>query len=97
MNSTYFLARFREGALGSFLCSRFATGRKNFLRLEIFGSEGALGFNLERLNELEYYSRADPASEQGFRTIYVTESYPPICERLVAARPYPGLGTYFHP
>jgi len=76
-DSTYFLARFREGALGSFLCSRFATGRKNFLRLEIFGSEGALGFNLERLNELEYYSRADPASEQGFRTIYVTESTHP--------------------
>jgi predicted dehydrogenase len=76
-DSTYFLARFREGALGSFLATRFATGRKNFLRLELFGSEGAISFNLERLNELEYYSRADEATEQGFRTIMVTEAKHP--------------------
>jgi predicted dehydrogenase len=72
-----FLARFRQGALGTFMATRFATGRKNYLRLEIFGSEGALVFNLERLNELEFYSRADPESEQGFRTIVVTESAHP--------------------
>jgi predicted dehydrogenase len=71
-DATNFLARFRNGAMGSFNCSRFANGRKNFLRLEIFGSKGSLGFNLERLNELEYYSGADPDVEQGFRTIYVT-------------------------
>jgi len=76
-DATYFLARFRNGALGSFLASRFATGRKNYLRLEIFGSEGSLVFNLERLNELEFYSREDEAKEQGFRTIVVTESTHP--------------------
>jgi predicted dehydrogenase len=73
-DALYFLARFRDGALGTFMATRFATGRKNYLRLEIFGSEGALVFNLERLNELEFYSRADPELEQGFRTIIVTES-----------------------
>jgi predicted dehydrogenase len=76
-DALYFIARFRNGALGSFLATRFATGRKNYLRLEIFGSEGALIFNLERLNELEFYSRADEQSEQGFRTIMVTESSHP--------------------
>ena len=76
-DATYFLARFRNGALGSFLATRFATGRKNFLRLEIFGSEGGLVFNLERLNELEFYSRGDEPTEQGFRTIMVTESSHP--------------------
>jgi predicted dehydrogenase len=76
-DATYLMARFRDGALGSFLASRFATGRKNFLRIELFGSEGALGFNLERLNELEYYSRADDGAVQGFRTIIVTESTHP--------------------
>jgi predicted dehydrogenase len=55
------------------MATRFATGRKNYLRLEIFGGEGALVFNLERLNELEFYSRADEEKEQGFRTIMVTE------------------------
>lgn len=76
-DATYFLARFGNGALGSFLATRFATGRKNYLRLEIFGSEGGLVFNLERLNELEFYSRGDEGTEQGFRTIMVTESSHP--------------------
>jgi predicted dehydrogenase len=77
-DATYFLARFRDGALGSFMATRFATGRKNYLRLEIFGSEGSLIFNLERLNELEFYSRADEDNTQGFRNIVVTESSHPF-------------------
>jgi predicted dehydrogenase len=77
-DAMYFLARFRDGALGSFMATRFATGRKNFLRVEIFGSEGSLLFNLERLNELEFYSRSDTGVEQGFRNILVTESDHPF-------------------
>jgi predicted dehydrogenase len=73
-DTMYFLARFRDGALGSFMATRLATGRKNCLRLEIFGSEGSLVFNLERLNELGFYSGADEEKEQGFRNIVVTES-----------------------
>lgn len=76
-DAMYFLARFECGALGAFLCSRFASGRKNYLRLEIFGSEGSLAFNLERLNELEYYSRSESSQEQGFRNILVTENEHP--------------------
>jgi predicted dehydrogenase len=77
-DAMYFLARFRDDALGSFMATRFATGRKNYLRLEIFGSEGSLIFNLERLNELEFYSRADEDKTQGFRNIVVTESSHPF-------------------
>jgi len=76
-DATYFLAHFQSGALGSFLATRFATGRKNYLRMEIFGSEGSLSFNLERLNELEYFSRNDESLEQGFRNILVTENKHP--------------------
>ena len=79
-DATGFLARFRDGALGSFMATRFATGRKNFLRLEVFGSEGSLVFNLERLNELKFYSRADADQEQGYRTIMVTESSHPFID-----------------
>jgi predicted dehydrogenase len=75
-----FLARFRNGALGTFMSTRFATGRKNYLRLEIFGSKGSLIFNLERLNELEYFSRDDDGNEQGFRNIIVTEGSHPYLE-----------------
>ena len=79
-DAMYFLAHFSGGALGSFLATRFATGRKNYLRLEIFGSQGALAFNLERLNELEYYSRNDQWPEQGFRTILATEGCHPYVD-----------------
>lgn len=76
-DALYFMAKFRDGALGNFMATRFATGRKNFLRMEIFGSEGALIFNLERLNELDYFSRSDDAEAQGFRNIVVTEGSHP--------------------
>jgi predicted dehydrogenase len=65
---------FACGAIGSFESSRFATGRKNHNTFEIYGSEGSLTFNLERMNELQFFSRSDPAHAQGFRTILATES-----------------------
>jgi predicted dehydrogenase len=77
-DAAFALARFRQGALGSFMVTRLATGRKNFMRLEIFGSEGSLVFNLERLNELEFYSRRDGGAEQGYRNILVTEANHPF-------------------
>jgi len=64
---------FANGAIGSFEATRFATGRKNHNVFEIYGSEGALSFDLERLNELQFFSRKDPVHAQGFRTILATE------------------------
>lgn len=71
------MVQFENGALGSFEASRFATGRKNHLSFEIYGAKGSLRFDLERMNELEFYSREDPAEAQGFRTIMVTEATHP--------------------
>ncbi len=79
-DALFFLAKFRDGGLGTFMATRFATGRKNYLRLEIFGSEGSLIFNLERLNELEYYSCSDDNTTRGFRNILVTESNHPYID-----------------
>ncbi|MCR2808602.1 MULTISPECIES: Gfo/Idh/MocA family oxidoreductase [unclassified Microbacterium] len=59
--------------LGTFEASRFATGRKNALSIEVSGSLGAVAFDLERMNELEFFDATLPATEQGFRTIIVTE------------------------
>lgn len=68
-----FTGRLSGGALGSFEATRFATGRKNAFRLELSGSQGAIAFDLERMNELEFYDARDPQGEQGFRRIMVTE------------------------
>ena len=77
-DAALFLARFKNGALGSFEATRFALGRKNGQRIEINGSKGSLAFNFERMNELQFYSGADSKGRQGFRLIQVTEPSHPF-------------------
>ena len=72
-DAAVFTARLASGALASFEATRFATGRKNQLRIELNGERGSLAFDLERLNELQFYDRADDPATAGFRTIGVTE------------------------
>jgi len=62
-----------SGAVASVEVSRVATGRKNSLKLEIYGEKGALLFDLENLNELGFLDATAPAREQGFRRILVNE------------------------
>jgi predicted dehydrogenase len=66
-------ARLGSGALASLEATRFATGRKNALRIELNGSAGSLAFDLERLNELEFCDGTEPGDTAGFRRILVTE------------------------
>uniref|UniRef100_A0A942SZH4 Gfo/Idh/MocA family oxidoreductase n=1 Tax=Neobacillus citreus TaxID=2833578 RepID=A0A942SZH4_9BACI len=76
-DAAWFLGRLAggsaDGAVGAFEATRYATGRKNGLTLEVSGSRGALQFDLESMNELRLYESAAPAGEQGFRRILVTE------------------------
>jgi len=72
-DATGFLADFKNGAMGSFIATRFATGRKNGNTFEIHGSKGTIRWDLERLNELDVYFKDDEPNEAGFRTINVTE------------------------
>ena len=73
-DASFFIAEFDNGVLGSFEVSRFARGRENYNYFEIYGSEGSIVFNGERMNELQVFSRNDPAYAQGFRTILATEA-----------------------
>ena len=66
------LARFKNGALGTFEATRFAAGHKNGNQIEINGSKGSISFDFERMNELKYYNVDDPEDVLGFRTIPVT-------------------------
>ncbi|GAB4318010.1 MAG: Gfo/Idh/MocA family oxidoreductase [Promethearchaeota archaeon] len=74
-DTTAFLAKFENGAVGTFEATRFATGRKNYHYWEINGSKGSIYFNLERMNELNFLDASEP--EAGFRTIMVTEAHHP--------------------
>ncbi|WP_105970163.1 Gfo/Idh/MocA family protein [Streptomyces geranii] len=72
-DAALFTGRFPSGALASFEATRYATGRKNALRIELNGEHGSLAFDLERLNELAYHDGTEPGTHAGFRRILVTE------------------------
>jgi predicted dehydrogenase len=72
-DAALFLARFDAGAVATFEATRFATGRKNRLRIEVNGDRGSLLFDVERLNELHYLDATEDPAVQGFRRIMVTE------------------------
>lgn len=64
-----FIARFENDALGIFELSRCATGNKERYGFEINGSKGAVRFDYNHLNELQFFSSKDNSREQGFRCI----------------------------
>ena len=76
-DASLFLARFKNGAMGSFEATRFAAGRRNHNRFEINGSKGSIAFNLEKMNELQYFNREDEEHVQGFRELIVGEGVHP--------------------
>jgi len=81
-----FLARMtaRGGKKGdvmaTFEATRFASGNKNQNTIEINGSKGSLSFKFERMNELKFYNRQEPAHLQGWKTILATEPVHPYVD-----------------
>jgi len=75
-----FLARFENGAIGTFEASPLVPGRKAKESFEINGSKGSLVFDLERMNELRVYFEDEEPETSGFRTLLVTEPEHPYME-----------------
>ncbi len=73
-DAALFTGRFAGGAVATFEATRFATGRKNALRIEINGSDGSLAFDFEAMNELSFYDGTGESTTAGFRRILVTEA-----------------------
>jgi len=69
--------RFANGASGNIEASWIATGRKMQHDFEVYGTQGALLFTQERLNELHFYSTADAAGRRGFRRIEAGPEHEP--------------------
>ena len=65
-----------SGAVASVEVSRMATGRKNGLTIEVYGTGGSLSFDLERLNEL-YVQDELGGPLAGQRRVLVTEESHP--------------------
>jgi predicted dehydrogenase len=87
-DAAVFLTKFTGGAIGVFEATRFATGRKNAIRIEVNGDRGSLAFDFEDMNVLQFFDATEPEETSGFRRILVTEPSHPY----VAAWWPPGHG-----
>ncbi|MEK3890486.1 Gfo/Idh/MocA family oxidoreductase [Bacillus sp. FSL K6-3431] len=76
-DASIFIARFKNGAIGTFEATRFAKGNRNANKFEINGEKGSIKWNAENLNELELYLGSDEEGTQGFRKINCTEEVHP--------------------
>ena len=71
------LVRFANGAHGSFECSRSMVGPESQMAFEVYGTKGAIAWNLEQLNELRVHLVDDEvAAPRGFTTVYGGDRYP---------------------
>ena len=73
-DTVLFLARFSGGAVASFEAARQATGNQNRNAFEINGTKGALRFDFENMNVLEYYDATAPRTVQGWTPIMCTHA-----------------------
>jgi predicted dehydrogenase len=69
------LCEFASGARGSFEASRSIIGPESQMAFEVHGTEGALGWNLEKLNELQVYL-AEDVPHTGYRTVFGGDRFP---------------------
>jgi predicted dehydrogenase len=69
------LCTFANGATGTFEVGRAIVGPESQNAFEIYGTKGALAWNLEELNELRYYRLSD-GPNTGYTTIFGGDRFP---------------------
>jgi predicted dehydrogenase len=95
-DSSSFLARFQDDAVGLFEVTRYGSGHRNQNQIEIYGRDGALIWRgIEKMNELEYYNAKDPAGTQGYRIIQIGEADHPFVSAYWPAGHIIGFGDTF--
>jgi predicted dehydrogenase len=75
-DQAHFLCRLAKGAMGSFLISRIANGRKMGYAYEITGTLGALRFDQEDQNALWHYDARARRGRQGFTKLITGPHHP---------------------
>jgi predicted dehydrogenase len=69
------LCEFASGVRGTFEASRAIVGPESQMAFEVYGTRGALGWNLEQLNELRLYLVEDEL-HTGYRTVFGGDRFP---------------------
>ncbi len=72
----YVIAALKNGATGTIVASKLATGTNDELEIRLFGEKGALRFSTENPNRLEFYDNTDKGGAfGGEKGIKLIESY----------------------
>ena len=79
-DAALFIANFDNCAIGTFEATRFASGRKNGMAIEINGEKASLRFEFESMNELWVHDHTEVSKDAGFRRVMVTESDHPYLQ-----------------
>jgi predicted dehydrogenase len=69
------LCEFASGVRGTFEASRSMVGPESQMAFEVYGTKGALGWNLEKLNELQVYL-VEEEPHTGYRTVFGGDRFP---------------------
>ena len=70
------LVRFKNGARGTLEACRVITGPKCEMAFEVHGTDGALRWNFERMNELDVYLPAEDGFPDGYTRVLSGPSHP---------------------
>jgi predicted dehydrogenase len=76
-DAAVFLGRLSGGGLAVFEATRYASGRRNRILLEVNGSAGSLAFDLEDMNALAFFDATEATATAGFRRIDVSQAEHP--------------------
>ena len=86
-----FLAEFAAGATGHIEASRVATGSKMDMTYELTGTEGAIQFDGERMNEIRFYSQPRSRRPRGLSHDLFRPGPSALWQFRAGCRPWSGL------
>ncbi|CAN7424283.1 Gfo/Idh/MocA family protein [Rhizobium sp. LjRoot254] len=86
------LMHMEGGVSGVLLANRSAWGRKGRIMVQVYGSEGSILYDQERMNEFQLYDRKGEPANHGFRTVMTSGNHP-IYGKFI---PAPGHGLGFN-
>lgn len=70
------MTRFANGSVGTFESSRNIVGPQSQMAFDIYGTKGALRWNLETMNEMDIFLADDANLHDGYTKVYAGDRYP---------------------
>lgn len=74
-DDVHFMMRYKNGAIGTIMSNRLASGRKLSLTYEIQLTNGSIVYTQERQNEVQIYRHDDDKKQRGFKTVYAVPGH----------------------